>query len=290
MSVHRRSLFYSSFRTESPNRYEKGSKLSGIMYVHRISDKRFTGTAGRNFDMLCQLCGDEASKNVVLVTNMWGEVSSEVGQDRESKLSDKFFKPVLDKGAKMARHYNTIQSTHDIIRMMMVNNPVVLQIQRELVDQHKDIGNTAAGIAINQELNEQMRRHRDELKGVEEEIKQALKEKDEETREELEEERKRLQEQMDKAKKDSEMMASEYAAEKERMEEKVKEIEREAKKEMERAEAEYRRQSANLDNRPQDAAYTSAVNRPMSMQEIGRPQYQSGHSDDNGSIWTRRYG
>ena len=188
--------------------------------------------------MLCELCGNEALKNVVLVTNMWGEVSPEAGEDREKQLSNKFFKPALDNGAQLARHQNTSQSAHDIIQRIMGNHPVVLQIQRELVDEQKDIVRTAAGGAVNRELKEQMRRHQDELEGIQKDIEQALKEKDEQTRQELEEDRRRLQEQVDKVRQDSESMALNYAAERRRMEARMGEIEQEAI-ERERAEAEH---------------------------------------------------
>lgn len=104
--------------------------------------------------MFRELCGDTTLKNVALVTNMWGEVSPEVGESSEYELSSRSFKPVIDKGAQMVRHHNTGQSVHDIIRMIVKNRPVVLQIQRELVDEHKDIVDTAAGEAVNKELNE----------------------------------------------------------------------------------------------------------------------------------------
>ena len=174
--------------------------------------------------MFRELCGDSTLKNVVLVTNMWGEVSPEDGQDREDQLSGDFFKSVLDKGAQMVRHHNTAESTHDIIRRIIDNHPAVLQIQHELVDEQKDIVDTAAGEVINKELNELMRRHQVELKKVQEEMMQAMKEKDEETRQELEDERKKMQERMDKMKKDSDEMASKYAEEKERMEDKMKQM------------------------------------------------------------------
>ncbi|KAF9653408.1 P-loop containing nucleoside triphosphate hydrolase protein [Thelephora ganbajun] len=261
--------------------YEKGSKLAGVIYVHRISDKRFTGIAGRNFKMFRELCGDTTLKNVVLVTNMWGEVSRKVGESREDELSGNFFKPVLDKGAQMVRHHNTAQSAHDIIRMIMKNRPVVLQIQRELVDEHKDIIDTAAGEAVNRELNEQIRRHQAELKIVQEEMMQALKEKDEETRQELEEETRKLQEQMEKIKKDSEGMASNYAVEKERMEVKMKEMEQEARKERQRAEAEYNRQMADLNKRLQEVANASKAERERLERDIKRLQDRLDDSDDD---------
>jgi len=153
IDIHR----FPAFQAEPLNRYEKGSQLAGVIYIHRISDKRFTGIAGRNFKMFRKLCGDKTLKNVVLVTNMWGEVPRDVGESREDELSSTFFKPVLDKGAQMVRHHNTAQSAQDIIRVIMKNRPVVLQIQRELVDEHKDIVDTAAGEAVNRGLNRSSR-------------------------------------------------------------------------------------------------------------------------------------
>ena len=238
--------------TEPFTRYEAGSTLAGVIYIHRISDIRYTGISGRNFKMFRELCGDTTLKNVIIVTNMWGQVSKDIDEARENQLSSIFFKPALDKGARMARHNNTIRSTHSIIRRIMENHPVALQIQRELVDEHKDIVDTAAGRAVNQELDEQMRRHQTELKVVQEEMAQALKEKDEETRQEMEERTRELQEQMEMIKKNSEGMASSYAAEKERMEARMKEMELEARRE--RAKAEYNQQLTDKDHCLQDAA------------------------------------
>ena len=211
--------------------------------------------------MFRELCGDTTLQNVVLVTNMWCEVSPEVGESREDELSGRFFKPVIDKGAQMVRHHNTTQSAHDIIRLILKNRPVVLQIQRELVDEHKDIVDTAAGEAVNKELNEQIKRHQKELKEVQEEMKQALKDKDEQTRRELEEESRRLQEQMDRIKQDSDGMASKYAAEKGKMDAKVKEIEEEAKRERQRAEAQYNQQITDLTKLLQDTSNASKADR-----------------------------
>ena len=232
--------------------------------------------------MFRELCGDTTLQNVVLVTNMWSEVTPEVGESRENELSGRFFKPVIDQGARMVRHHNTGQSAHDIIRLIMRNRPVALQIQRELVDEHKDIVDTAAGEAVNKELNEQIRRHQVELKAVQEEMKQALKEKDDETRRELEEETRRLEEQMEKIRQDSAGMASNYAAEKGKMEAKIKEMEQEAKRERQRIDAEHNRQMAELNRKLQDAANMSRADRERLEGEIKKLQDKLNESDDGG--------
>ena len=230
--------------------------------------------AGRNFKMFRELCGDSTLKNVVLVTNMWGEVTKEVGESREQELTTNFFKPVLDKGAQLIRHHNTAQSAQNIIRSIMKNQPIVLQIQQELVDEHRDIVDTSAGAVINKELNEQIRRHQAELKEVQEEMMKALEEKDEVTRREMEEETRKLQEQMSKMRTESESMASNYLEEKKKMEESMKQMQEQARKEREQAEAAYRQQMIDLNKRLEESANASAAERKALQERIGQLQHQ----------------
>ena len=201
--------------------------------------------------MFRKLCGESSLKNIVLVTNMWNEDPQNVNEAREKELSGKFFKPALDKGAQMVRHQNTAQSAHDIVRRIMNNHPLVLQIQRELVDERKEIIDTAAGESLNQELKELTRRHQAELREVQEEMKQALWAKDEEMRQELEEAKRELQEKLKEIKKATERMSTNYAVEKERMVAKMKVMEQEAKRARDQTNSEHDRRLAVHVGRPQ---------------------------------------
>ncbi|KAF9788713.1 P-loop containing nucleoside triphosphate hydrolase protein [Thelephora terrestris] len=194
------------------NSYEGGRKLAGVLYFHRISDPKMTGISRRNFGMFRKLCGDNALQNVVIVTNMWGQVDLEVGKEREAELKreDDFFKPVLDKGGRMERHENTALSAERIVRLILGNNPLPLHIQKELVDEGKAIPDTAAGEELNRELNAQIERHREEMRVLREDLEQAIKDKDEETRRELDVEIQRLQMKVEGLLDDSKRMASDY--------------------------------------------------------------------------------
>ena len=271
---------------ENLARYKHGSTLSGVIYIHRISDKRFTGIAGRNFKMFRELCGDSTLRNVVLVTNMWGEVSQEDGEEREEELITNFFKPVLDKRAQIARHHNTVESAHDIIRHIIRNRPAALQIQRELVDEGKDIGDTAAGEAVNKELNEQIRRHRAELKTIKEEMEKAMKDKDEETRRELEEETRKLQDHIDRTRGDLATMTSRYDEEKRRTEDNIRRVQEEARREMEQAQAEHRQQMEYLNRLLESSAGASAAERQALQERIDELQSQSNNQGQRGG-WGR---
>lgn len=134
------------------------------------------GTSTRNFKMFRKLCGDTALQNVVIVTNMWGEVTPDVGEAREEQLKtrDIFFKPALDKGAHIRRHDNTSTSAQAIIHCIAFNNPLVLCIQRELVDEQKDIAETAAGAALGRELHEQAMRYQAERRRLQDELNEGF--------------------------------------------------------------------------------------------------------------------
>ncbi|KAJ8691414.1 hypothetical protein PTI98_010987 [Pleurotus ostreatus] len=172
-------------------------KLSGAIYMHRISDFRMGGTSTRNFNMFRELCGDTALQNVAIVTNMWSEVSLDIGEAREEQLKsrDIFFKPALGKGAQIWRHDNTSTSAQAIIHCIASKDPLALCIQRELVDERKDIAETAAGAELG-----------------------PLEQKDEEAREELEQATAQLNSEMMRVQIDSECMISSYSEEKERLE------------------------------------------------------------------------
>ncbi|KAJ7859152.1 hypothetical protein B0H14DRAFT_2747238 [Mycena olivaceomarginata] len=219
--------------------YEHGKKLAGVIYMHRISDVRMGGISTRNFKMFRQLCGESTLRNVVIVTNMWGEVGREVGEAREAELGsdDRFFKPVLDKGGRMLRNNNGITSAQAILYYLIGNHPRALRIQRELVDQGKNISQTAAGEELNRELAEQIKRHRQEMAALQEEMKEAIREKDEETRKELELETRKLQAEMARVQNDSNKLAGWPT------------VAEAARKETEAAEENHRRQIQELEDR-----------------------------------------
>ncbi|KZP08953.1 hypothetical protein FIBSPDRAFT_839749 [Athelia psychrophila] len=130
--------------------YENGQRLAGLVYMHRIStDVHMGGTAMHNFNIFRTLCGDGSLKNVAIVTNFWSEVTPAEGAEREKLLQAVFFKPALDKQAKLLRHDGTRASASTIIAAVTGNAPIALDIQTELVDANKSILETAVGTELN---------------------------------------------------------------------------------------------------------------------------------------------
>jgi len=150
--------------------YEKGVKLAGIIYFHRISDERFTGMDARNFSVFRKLCGEQTLKNVVIVTNMWDKVTPEVGKAREQQLSTKFSVAAADKGPRLRRHNGTVESAHAVIRAILENRRLPLQIQEELIDQRKKFPRTETGKEILRALGRDAMGLEDEIMGLEGEL------------------------------------------------------------------------------------------------------------------------
>jgi hypothetical protein len=64
--------------------YTEGFKLSGIVYMHRISDVQVSESTTRSLRMLQRLVGDVTLTNVALVTNMWNSVDENIGKSQRT--------------------------------------------------------------------------------------------------------------------------------------------------------------------------------------------------------------
>ncbi|KAG5653180.1 hypothetical protein H0H81_001897 [Sphagnurus paluster] len=138
--------------------YEEEMKLGGLIYLHEITQPRMLGSARKNLDMFNKLCGPSAAKNVYLVTNKWGDVPTEVGQNREKQLQSQHWREMLDNGAKILRFDLNQESAVDIIGQILRNgNNAVAQIQSEIIDEKSILAETGAGRTLHYTLEEHLK-------------------------------------------------------------------------------------------------------------------------------------
>lgn len=184
--------------------YERDILLSGVIYMHRISDRRVGGIARENFRLFGKICGPKAMKNVLIVTSMWEEVSEEIGSAREQELASKaiFYQPAIEAGAKMIRHYNYAESARMVVSTLLANLAQKLQMQCELVEQKKQVPETAAGVDLLQLLREQEERYQRQLQDLVDEMRDANRAEVMKLREEL----KKTREELRRTKKEAEKM------------------------------------------------------------------------------------
>ncbi|KAI0789967.1 P-loop containing nucleoside triphosphate hydrolase protein [Abortiporus biennis] len=198
--------------------FQNGYKLSGLIYLYRISDIRAGGISRKNFSMFRKLCGDTTLKNVIIVTTMWSEVSLEVGVTREEELKsdDLLFKPVLEKGAQLMRHDGSLESAQRIVQKIVGNHPEALRIQREIVWENKDITETDACEELDRGMAEMRRRHQQEMADLMAQMQEAIRERDIQSQEELQKVREEMQKRLEDAEMKRASLSQEFDAERER--------------------------------------------------------------------------
>jgi hypothetical protein len=112
------------------------------------------GTARLNLEMFQELCGIDSLRNVVLASTMWDLVPQQVGEAREAELASKpeFWGNMLAHGSRIERHNRSRESALAIIRSLIGNQPAVLHIQDELVNQGLNLDDTGCGKTLKREF------------------------------------------------------------------------------------------------------------------------------------------
>ena len=81
--------------------------------------------------------------------------------------------------SEVRRFKNDKRSVLSIVGLLVEKHEkLILDLQREMADNHKDLDQTSAGIALNVEINIQKERYEKRLKDQEDEMKTALKDND----------------------------------------------------------------------------------------------------------------
>lgn len=129
--------------------------------MHSITTNRMSGSSLKNLAMFRELCGPDALKNVAVVTNMWENLNSATAENRERELLEgrDFFKPLVDKKARVLRHDNTYDSAINIVRHLVSNDPLPLRIQKELAKPGARIIDTSAAKCLLRILKDEAHRH-----------------------------------------------------------------------------------------------------------------------------------
>jgi len=218
--------------------YHNHIKLSGIIYLHRISDVRVGGSGVKNLRMFRELCGESgqnAMACVALVTTFWGGESKTVGDNREHELktSSKFWSQIIAKNGKVFRHDEGVLSGERIISYLVGRRErMTLEIQKDMVDRGMKLEDTGAGRVVQEELNKLKAEHARELKRMQDEWKQALDMKDEEWQKEIKAYKAEIEQQIREDETQREKLRANDAALRQRIDEEREEERRRFSKEM----------------------------------------------------------
>ena len=173
--------------------YEKDIKLTGILYLHRITDVRMSGTAFQTLRMFGKLCGDKAASRVIFVTTMWDKTSTRQGEQklkkeqkekeqrqreqREKELKENYWRPMLELGARTDRFFqNKENCAQDIIKRLLdlpASEAIPTLLQEETVDQHRAVFETTAAKGLYSQMQTLLSQHKAGLENLQEAAKRT---------------------------------------------------------------------------------------------------------------------
>lgn len=127
--------------------------LATIIYLHKISDNRMTGSLLKYLQMFSSICGQDAMPCVIIVTTMWGKVDKDEGEQREGELNGDFWKDILGHGCETARFDKTYDCAWRIIGSLDQQERGKLpSFAPKKLDSHMRRSRTISGITLNKEL------------------------------------------------------------------------------------------------------------------------------------------
>ncbi|CCA72593.1 hypothetical protein PIIN_06530 [Serendipita indica DSM 11827] len=130
--------------------HQTGIKISCLLYFHRITDNRMAGAPLKNLELFTSLCGRVAMPHATLVTTMWTMVDPKVAEARLHELKHVFWKKMIEDGCKVKKFKDSQQSALDIIESNENDRGVLLT--EEIIEKHRKLKATEAGIALNKQL------------------------------------------------------------------------------------------------------------------------------------------
>lgn len=105
---------------------------------------------GSAYDILCifrKLCGTDYFSQVILATTFWDAVSSSDGDARVKQLEEDkvMWDRMVQGGSRVVKLKNDHESALEVLASVPTDVKMVLQAQREMVDEGKSAQETAAG-------------------------------------------------------------------------------------------------------------------------------------------------
>jgi hypothetical protein len=249
--------------------YTAKVRLSGIIYLHRISDIRMQGSALKNLFMFKQLCGPDALKSVVLATTMWDRVSEVEGKARETELvsTQGIWGGMVERGSRVYRHtgmypyFATLdqqvlsvscigdrKSAFELIQLLVQDNAqVTLALQQQMANENMSLEETDAGKGLHAESIKERKKFKKSLAEVQRQKTEALKFRDKELAKALKEVEEDYKDRLEKSRKQRKIYMEEQRRDKyKKIEARVQEVEDRHKEELRRAERERVKKEARL--------------------------------------------
>ena len=158
---------------QSTNRCNKKKHLSGILYLHPITNDSVTGAPLKNLRNIRKVCGKHATSKLYLTTTMWDKVDPRVGERWMGDLRAGYWKSLIDQGAQIARCRRDDGSMKQLVRQILAREAPrkALQIQDEMGGQNMELKQTAAGQQLYSQMEALVEKQMDLLRRIDKERK-----------------------------------------------------------------------------------------------------------------------
>lgn len=160
-------------------------KITAVVYLNRITERKLTGSAKLNLRVLQAICGDHFLRNLVLATSMWGaiptqEIDEAVQRELQINMSPDFWGNMIEKGAEYLRWDETgtvtaAKTAREIITMCerQTREEPKLNILLEMEDNCR-LDDTTAYRILTEQVNKRLEREQREMLDEQEEEKREL--------------------------------------------------------------------------------------------------------------------
>jgi hypothetical protein len=176
--------------------YRQHIALTGLLYLHSITQPRASGSIVNSFTWFRQICGQRAFRKVSLVTTFWDKVpevlSAGDAVNRETQYKGtEYWGSMIDMGAGLERHDDTVDSARNIVRNAILRRTnddpdTFLLFQMEIGREHRRLDDTSVGRNMSEYQERQQQTFTVELDRIGRELRQQMEALDEQHRRELE--------------------------------------------------------------------------------------------------------
>jgi hypothetical protein len=160
--------------------YSHQVHLTGIIYLHRITDRRVGGSAIKNLRMFQQLCGDDGLPAVVFATTMWdalreGDETGALARENELISRPEFWGLMLQKGSRVFRQDKGFESATQIVDYLISRqSTILLDIQCEMAESSLSLDQTTAGQEVSNDVNSRKAKLENDIREQENAIQEEL--------------------------------------------------------------------------------------------------------------------
>lgn len=154
--------------------YAQGVLLTGIVLLQPVTGNRVQGSERKRLRLFKKICGEDAFSHVIIATTMWSDLQNEDdGNQRVVQRESDFWNDMIDHGARVIRHDNTSAVGLEIVRMLIQQGTVALQMQQELDVSNGMLIGTSAGKQLQDDLSDSSRQVMAELERLLEDERQT---------------------------------------------------------------------------------------------------------------------